>query len=295
MKYIFNLYQKTEWLHKLYNYSFFGKYILRPIVNIPPFIKWKTYAIGQWLECLPRALGSKDSTYIPLKQLKDKYKGKRVFVTCTGPSLTISDLEQLKDEYVFGMNSIALIHEKSTMKPDFFGIQDSNVWDKIGDTILNTDNGLVFVPASFDNLYSIPKEWVRFPLSYAYHMFELCRTHQYFAKYSDDCYRTVYDGYSITYSILQIATYLGFDEIYLIGADCTYMGEKKNFIEHGNIDPTVSSATDRLYASYGEAKRYAESHGIKIFNATRGGCLELFERVKFEEVISNCCKNKIAD
>ena len=192
------------------------------------------------------------------------------------------------------MNSIALIHDKTQWKPDFFGIQDKNVWDKIGDYVKNSDNGLVFIPRVFDRLDNLPENWIRFHISSAYHMFGLCRTHKYFAKFSDNCYRTIYDGYSITYSILQLAVYMGFDEIYLLGADCTYMGKKKNFIEHGNIDPTVIHATDRLYASFTEAKKYAINNGVKIFNATRGGCLELFERVKLEEILSNNRKNKIA-
>ncbi len=33
------------------------------------------------------------------------------------------------------------------------------------------------------------------------------------------------------------------------------------------------------------AKNYADSHGIKILNATRGGKLEVFERVNFDEIV----------
>ena len=118
---------------------------------------------------------------------------------------------------------------------------------------------------------------------------------RFFAKYSNDCYVRVYDGFSITYSIIQLATYMGFDEIYLLGADCTYMGKQHHFIETGVVDPGYKEASDRLFASYGEAKRYAEANGIKIYNATRGGCLELFERVDLDEIVVNNRKNKVSD
>lgn len=291
---LYKYYEHSIILKKIYKESFFGKKVIRPIVNIPYYLKWKFLALCQYLESLPRTIYLKDTNYLPLKSLKDSYKGKRIFIACTGPSLTIDDLEMLKNEYVFGMNSIAMIHDKTQWRPDFFGIQDINVWNKISSYVKRNDNGIVFIPRGFDRLGDMPKQWIRFHTSYAYHMFELCRTHKYFAKFSDDCYRTIYDGYSITYTILQLAIYMGFDEIYLIGADCTYMGHKKNFIEHGNIDPTVIHATERLYAAYSEAKKYAMHNGVKIFNATRGGCLELFERVKLEDIISNNSKNKRA-
>ena len=126
----------------------------------------------------------------------------------------------------------------------------------------------------------------------SYHIYEMRYQTRYFAKFSSDCYIKVYDGYSITYSIMQLAMYMGFDEIYLLGADCSYLGEKQHFIEHGINDPSFRTATERLFASYGEAKKYADTHGIKIFNATRGGLLEIFPRVNLEDVIKNNEKNK---
>jgi hypothetical protein len=38
--------------------------------------------------------------------------------------------------------------------------------------------------------------------------------------------------------------------------------------------------------AYTVSKDYADTHGIKIYNATRGGKLEVFERVDFDEVMS---------
>ena len=32
-------------------------------------------------------------------------------------------------------------------------------------------------------------------------------------------------------------------------------------------------------------KEYADLHGIKIYNATRGGRLDVFDRIEFDELI----------
>lgn len=284
---------RSPFLFKVYHESFLAG-PLHKLKQLGIYIKFKFKAVCQYIQTVPRAIGMKDHRYIVLREFKGKYKGKRVFITCTGPSLTIEDLEMLKGEYVFGMNSICLIHDKTDWKPDFFGCQDKHVFEKIKDTMLSTDNGIVFMPYSYKKHYNTPDEYVYFHMSGAYHLYEMIYGPKYFAKFSDDCYKTVYDGYTITYSIMQLAMYMGFDELYLIGADCSYLGKKEHFIETGHHDPGVQYAAERMFASYGVAKEYAEKNGVKIYNATRGGCLELFPRVKLEDVLLNNEKNKLS-
>ncbi len=285
-------YRSSERLQHLYRNTSISP-ILRFFVNIPFFIKWSILAFIDWLKCQPRKYGCNDKRFARLKEFKDLYKGKRCFIACTGPSLTLSDLEALSNEYVFGMNSICMIKDQTSWKPDFFGIQDEKVYEKVCDYLKDENWSIFFAPYSFYEKYNTPKSWVYLTISTAYHMFDLTRTHHYYAKFSDNPYVTLYDGYSITYTLIQLAVYMGFDEIYLIGADCTYLGAKQHFVEYGNEDPTIKEATNRLYASYGTAKKYAGENGIKIFNATRGGCLELFPRVVLEEVLKDNKKNKV--
>lgn len=42
-----------------------------------------------------------------------------------------------------------------------------------------------------------------------------------------------------------------------------------------------------MFAFFENAKKYAEKRGIKIYNATRGGKLEIFERVDLDAVLKN--------
>lgn len=291
-----NFIDRSPFLYRLYHESILS-IPLHKVKEFGVWLKYKSKATAQYLETIPRLLGYKDKRFLPLKSYKDKYKGKRVFITCTGPSLTIADLELLEDEYVFGMNSICLIHDKTDWKPDFFGIQDVAVFERVKDALLSTDNGTVFAPLGYKKRHGTPENWVYWPMCGSYHIYELIYGPKYFTKFYPNSYVRVYDGYSITYSILQLVMYMGFDEIYLLGADCSYLGEKQHFIEHGNYDKPerIADAGDRLLVSYTAAKKYADAHGIKIFNATRGGCLELFPRIALEDVLKKKERNKIYD
>lgn len=280
-----------SFFYRVYQESFFSG-PLHKIKQLAIWLKFKSRMIKEIIDVAPRKMGVLDSRFEGIRELKGKYAGKRVFITCTGPSLTIEDLELLNNEYVFGMNSICFIHDKTDWKPDFFGCQDSLVFEKIKDALLSTDNGQVFLPYSYKIRYHTPDTFHYFHMSGSYHLYEMIYGPRYFAYFSDDCYKTVYDGYSITYSIMQLAMYMGFDELYLLGADCNYLGQKQHFIETGHFDPGAEHAAERMIASYKVAKEYAENHGINIYNATRGGCLELFPRVVLEDVLANNEKNK---
>lgn len=258
------------------------------------FVKTKFNAAKQYCKSIPRQLGYNDKRFMAIKDLKDKYAGKRCFVVCTGPSLTIPDLELLENEYTFGMNSICMIHDKTKWKPDFFGIQDVFVFERLKDTILSTDNGLVFAPFGYKKRFHTPDDWVYFHMCGAYHLNLMDET-KCFTHISGNAYARVYDGYSIAITIIQLAMYMGFKELYLLGADCGSSSNKTHFIDHGHPGTPMDELQKRLFVSYEAVKKFADSHGVKIYNATRGGYLEIFPRVVLEDVISNNINNKTTD
>ncbi len=97
--------------------------------------------------------------------------------------------------------------------------------------------------------------------------------------------------------MLQIAVYLGYNKIYLLGMDNKYpiaYDESRNIVEHKSLNshfyeigrPKKEIAdTAGMVKAYFAARRYAEAHGIKIINATRGGYLEVFDREGLENII----------
>lgn len=265
--------------------------IQKSLHNCYEYLLWKSRMVVQRINEIPRLIGFKQRKYLPLQTLKNKYEGKRCFIACTGPSLTISDLELLKNEYVFGMNSIALIHDKTTWKPDFYGIEDCDVYGRLEDAILNTDNGLVFYSQELKKDFKIPEGAIPFFRENAYHLYEF-RHGNFFTNFSRNCYIRVFDGYTITHSVIQLAVYLGFKELYLIGCDCNYEKGREHFIEHGN-PVGAGDNMGRLFTSHRVTLEYSKKLGFKIYNATRGGMLDVYPRVNLDKVVAENRNNKI--
>lgn len=231
-----------------------------------------------------RTNGKIDKRYIKLKDYKNIHNGERCFIIATGPSLTMEDIEMLKDEYTFSMNSICKLYDETDWRPTYFAIQDGCVFESLGDIIRKHKEVPVFIGDNIEWKHKREPEWINFPLDTMYHAYDI-QIGKYHAKFSDDAYNIVYDGYSIAYSCIELAVYMGFKEIYLLGTDCTYNGPKEHFIDSGVEDRARKYATPKLVTAYEVAKEYADKHNIKIYNATRGGVLEVFERVKLEDVL----------
>lgn len=248
------------------------------------------FKIAEWRkqkEAYKRSLGYDDSRYSEIKKYKGIHEGKRCFIIATGPSLTIADIESLKNEYTFGMNSMPKLYKNTEWRPTYFGIQDSNVYEKMEAIICNTyrEAQNVFISDAIADRFNIPPSFHQFPYDAVYHDNQL-EIDKYFVEFSDDCYSIVYDGYSITYSLIQIANYMGFKEIYLLGADCSYKrGAKNHVVDSGNDDKNEEKNHDKMIVGYKKAKEYADNHGIKITNCTRGGMLEVYPRMNLEEVL----------
>lgn len=239
---------------------------------------------GRWL----RTINISSGKYRKIKQLHDKYKGERCFIICTGPSLTIDDLTLLKNEYTFGMNSICLLYDKTYFRPSFYGCIDEGVWLKLHDIILKHDNSSTtfFIGNRQTKHDKLRHNWYEIPINVAYHTYDRWFKGKFWCKFSDDAYKGVYDLYSVTHFLIQIAIYMGFSRIYLLGADCTFPKNGKiHFADYGVPDTTIDTAKERNICGYEKIKEYCDNHDVKIYNATRGGNLEIFERVNLENVL----------
>lgn len=223
-----------------------------------------------------------------LRKLKNSHEGERCFIVATGPSLTFEDLHAIKKEFTFGMNSCVLALDKTDWVPSFYGIQDEYVYLKIKD-VLNKEAMMrlkdkILVADTMVKLCPETAKFHQFPHTFMNHKYDHKKTGV--IRFSEDCDNIVYDGYSILFSLMQLAVYMGFKEIYLLGCDCSYQGNKKNFIEHGAIDPNFNIAGLRLIYIHSLFRDFAEKKGVKVYNCTRGGMLEEYPRKTLEDVIS---------
>ncbi|QWG73458.1 DUF115 domain-containing protein [Bacillus mycoides] len=219
--------------------------------------------------------------YEKLKGFKDKHKGERCFIVATGPSLKLEDLEMLKNESTFSMNSIVLSYEDTSWRPTYYGIQDLRAYEKLKESISTANMPYTFCGISTKKLSPpISGDFIAYPLNLLDHNGAKLK---HFTKFSDDAFSVIYDGFTITYSLMQLAVYMGFKEIYLLGVDCNYTEKGKNYLKD-YITQTDFNAGYLMAQSYKVAQEYAEKNGVKIYNASRGGKLEIFERANLDEL-----------
>ena len=78
---------------------------------------------------------------------------------------------------------------------------------------------------------------------------------------------------------------MGFKEIYLLGVDCNYLkGSNQNYFFKDKVIDNKDHNVYSMILDYQAVQKYAEKNNIKIFNATRGGALEVFPRVDFDSL-----------
>lgn len=229
-----------------------------------------------------------------LKKLKDIYRGKACYIIGNGPSLRLDDLERLKGKITFGCNGLLDIYSKTNWRAtNFFGsdssfvkkyIQNEKQMKKICEEHENFFSSIVNIPI-FEQTGIESNDAI---------LFFVCKDSK--IKFSEDLSERVYEAGTSIYAMLQAAVYMGVKEIYLLGMDFDF---RKTINENGKlvIDNTVQDhmnlidqttagiyKKDLIEQGYICAKKYCESIGVKIYNATRGGKLEIFERVDFDSL-----------
>ena len=223
-----------------------------------------------------------------IEDFKNIHEGQRCFIVATGPSLLHTDLETLyvNNEKCISMNRIYNIFGHTSWRPDYYMIEDALMIEDLSKEIA----GLA-IPVKF--VSSIPSSyWEQDGLqdSIKYQLLNLDHQGNDLPFFSSEVEKCIYEGSTVTYACIQLAAYMGFKEIYLLGVDFNYsddLYDENNHFSGYQSDGKVrlnAVYPDRMKAAYERAKHYANTHGIKIYNATRGGKLEVFERIDFDKL-----------
>jgi len=234
------------------------------------------------------------------KNLRDKYVNKRCFIVALGPSLLLEDLDRLQEnkEICFSVNAIYKLFSKTKWRPNFYFISDKNAYlgEAANDIEKILDNGVenviyneFYVPIR--NNDAIPYKTNNINKILLSSKNPIFRKMASGCKFSKNPNKYVYDGSSSIHSVIQIAHYLGFNEVFLLGADC---GSSTTLDHCESLGETGSglylngegSAMIKDYQSMLEDMR-RKNISMKIYNATRGGYLDVFERVDLNQVLNN--------
>lgn len=233
-----------------------------------------------------------------LERMKGIHKGKRCFLIGNGPSLTGSDLDLLQDEYTFGTNMVYKIFDSTKWRPSFHCVSDTIYASKLGLELSQKVKAPLFTTERTYRRMKLK------PVNTTY--VHTLQSERYRVRGNIQAYCMV--KATVLSLAAEIAFHMGFSEIYLIGVDCTnphtkggHFTENYTTKEVAETDinriktrmKTKSLTTeqigehiiDRSMEVYSLLHEYAAKHGVKIYNATRGGNLEIFPRVQLEEVL----------
>lgn len=224
-----------------------------------------------------------------IRQFKGIHKGKRCFIVATGPSLRMEDLKTLHDhhEICISMNRIYNLFDQTEWRPDYYVIEDAKMIEDLSDEISEIDLPYKFVAANPECYWTREKAHS----SIKYQM--IVQNYKEKPGFSECFEKYVYNGRTVTYVCLQLAAYMGFSEVYLLGVDFNYSknlyAEENHFKGYHKSNPNVrlnQIDPERMRLAYEKAKEYGKTHDIRIYNATRGGKLEVFERKDFDKIFN---------
>ncbi|ODA68655.1 hypothetical protein A7A08_00487 [Methyloligella halotolerans] len=239
-----------------------------------------------------------DGKYRPkLRELRQRYKGtKRCFVIGNGPSLNRTDLSVLKDEVTFAVNGFFLKARDLDWDPTFYVVEDHLVAEDRRDWINALHGPTKLFPAYLAYCLDEGDDTIFFN-----HRGRKSYPHGF--DFSTDASEITYTGCTVTFTVLQLAFYLGFEEIYLIGVDSDYAlpQDAKQSSEYGvgildmkSDDPNHFNPdyfgkgfrwhdpqVERMLEAYEEARKVTDQTDQRIYNATVGGKLEVFPRRDF--------------
>lgn len=231
-----------------------------------------------------------------LSVLQDKYIGRRCFLIGNGPSLRAEDLTRLHEhgEITFAFNRIYNIFDATPWRPTFYISQDEKMLSGCADIVDTLPLPVKLIPIQckwYQNIEMHDATW-----------FSICTPEADNGKpleFSDDVSHCIYNANTGMYTAAQLAAYMGFKEIYFIGVDHHFHISQNNngeiivddkvkdyFTDKYNEDREnlYIPNTERSTLTYVALKEQCAKRGIKVFNATRGGKLEVFPRVNFDEL-----------
>eukprot|EP00438_Fugacium_kawagutii_P011499 Skav204696 [mRNA] locus=scaffold7486:30133:31647:- [translate_table: standard] len=261
-----------------------------------------------------------------LSAFKDKHAGERCFIMGNGPSLNETDLSLLEDETVFACNAAFLLFDRINWRPTYYTCVDSQVLpDRAQDIdamLVSHPNMVGFFPAELQehggarSRFAARSHIQDGPNRYFFNEEAGSLDHLPWSLFSTDVERAVIQPYTVAVTMLQLAAYMGFSEIHLIGCDMRYTvpddavrGDGKS---PGDIRlRSTSSDTNHFDPDYfGPGRKWhlpqvskMREHfqiagealsrlGVRVKNATVGGDLDVFERATLEEIVAEPRKRR---
>ena len=225
-----------------------------------------------------------------IKRFKNICKGETCFVIGNGPSMRVEDLDKIHYLNIksFACNKIFLIFNETKWRPNYFLASDRKIISENSFENSGLETCELFFPRKYKGIVKKAN------------YYELI-SHNWLEEgnFSLDAYKGIYQCETIIAEALQLAYYMGFSKVYIIGVDFSYNmasvnKEKQTFVSGGNNyfikgyekkgeELNLGNEKSNILGFEAALNAFNKT-GREIYNATRGGKLEVFERRNLDEV-----------
>ncbi|HEV7298782.1 MAG TPA: N-acetylneuraminate synthase family protein [Tepidisphaeraceae bacterium] len=239
------------------------------------------------------------------RALRNCHAGERCFIVATGPSIKQQPLHLLKGEQVIGVSNLFVHKDCNTIKPAYWCVAPYHApitedgWQTwLGEMAAGTAGATMFFGLAdrernergghFDDR-------AKHYLGLGTGLWDTMAAH------GVDLTRPLQSPQGVTIMALYAALYMGFSEIHLLGCDHDWIlhlnqsthfyDEKEHALNRGGYNEWFNGGIDEyfkdyqvLWRQYRMVKQLADERGVRILNATAGGLLDVFPRVKFESL-----------
>ena len=241
------------------------------------------------------------------RRFRDKHRGERCFILCNGPSVLKQDLRPLRNEVVMSVSNGYLHKDFDQIRPAYHFVppvtygrmteEDFVRWFREMDGRLGEAE--LFLGSTE---YQLVKRHSLFPLRSVNY---LCSARSFWPGETGiiDISGLVPVIGSVPIMCLIVALYMGFKDIYLLGTDHDSLITREYKYA---FEPTLLRGKDfavddegsvrvplyveleaylMLWKQYRHIKRIAQANGVNIYNASAGGMLDEFPRVRLAEAL----------
>ncbi len=221
----------------------------------------------------------------------NQHRGERCFIIGNGPSLRNTDLGRLRHEYTIGLNRIYLMFDELGWLPSYYLCVNDLVIEQS-----SADIQRLRMPR-FVSWRS--RKWLRSEPNLSF-----VHTTYTGPQFATDFRGRVWEGGTVTYVALQLAYFLGFSQVILIGVDHNYVnvgqGKPNETVVSQGADPNHFSADyfgkgfrwqlpdlESWENAYRMARRAYEKDRREVLDATVGGKLMVFKKADYRSLFSS--------
>jgi len=232
-----------------------------------------------------------------LRKYQNIHSGERVFIIGNGPSLRDTNLDLIKNEYSFAMNRISLIYSKTEWRPSFYVFCSVSINDKDqGDNwkanireVIQEEHTLSFIWDCFRNRIGSVNNYVEWFNTMSENGVGSGRT------FYSDIVKSI-DKFGTTMNVaLQIASYMGFKKIFIVGADLGWeVIQCESDDDPNHFDPSYKvNITNGAWEAAQMRKVHLDTYeamkklGIQVYNASHKTLLDVYPLVDYETIVKD--------